>query len=35
MFFPAGTEVPAVSASENSGGWYSLSARDFEAVINP
>lgn len=35
MFFPAGSEVPSVGADENKEGWYSLSAHDLEAILNP
>lgn len=35
MYYHAGEAVPAVPASANAGGYYLLSADDFEKVLNP
>lgn len=35
MYYRAGESVPGVPASANAGGYYLLSADDFEKVLNP
>jgi len=35
MFYPSGKTVPEVPSGANTNGWYSLSARDFNAIVNP
>ena len=35
MFYPAGTAVPAVEASANTNGWYSLTADELDGLMNP
>ncbi len=35
MYYRAGEAVPGVPASANAGGYYLLSADDFEKVLNP
>lgn len=35
MYYGAGEAVPGVPAASNAGGYYLLSAGDFEKVLNP
>lgn len=35
MFYGAGLDVPAVPASVNTNGWYSLSAEELNGLLNP
>lgn len=35
VFYPAGVAVPAVDAAANLGGWYSLTADELNAIVNP